>query len=178
MHPGVFSLCGTGCNVMPCFEDKPIAHVELAPLSQRVRHHRFYPVLTLQPSGTCPEGACPFSVKNKLGSSLTEPQRAVLVRAVRACFVCVTRCVLRVLRCVMCVRALAWQQRSSRQTKSASRVLHHHLSSLLQSSVTRRSTSIRHKFPEKKLSRVPLHSKRNRALTFKNFCYTSTRHTF
>jgi hypothetical protein len=25
---------------------------------------------------------------------------------------------------------------------------------------------------------VPLHSKRNRALTFENFCSTSTRHTF
>jgi len=92
---------------MPCFEDKPIAHVELAPLSQRVRHHRFYPVLTPQPSDTCPEDACPFSVKNKLGSTLTEPQRAVLVRAVRACLVCVARCALRVLRCVMCVCARA-----------------------------------------------------------------------
>jgi hypothetical protein len=65
----------------------------------------------------------------------------------------VARCVLRVLRCVVCVRALAWQQRSSRQTKLASRALHHHLSSLLQSSATRRSTSIRHKFLRKKYSR-------------------------
>ena len=101
---------------------------------------------------------------------MTELQRAVLVRAARACLVCVARCALHVLWCLVCLRALAWQQRSSRQTKLALRALHHHLSSLLQSSATRRSTLIRHKFSTKKIfSVVPLHSKRTRALTFENF---------
>jgi hypothetical protein len=64
---------------MPCFEDRPIARVELAPLSQRAPHHTFYPVLTPQPShmpagrvsvlsGKQPRvhpGLCEHSLKNE-----------------------------------------------------------------------------------------------------------------